>query len=207
MLSHADLAQSRALVVTLPNESATAMVVAAARGVSRDTPIIARATTQAGVKQLAALGASDVIQPELEGGLEVVRFTLLHLHYPGREVQRYVDTVRRSYYAELEDAAAEREALTHLGSEVAGVELTWIEVPEGSPLTGQTLAEANLRGRTGASVVAIMREGRVIPNPKSLTAFRPGDVLGLIADEAQLDAARAAVAPPRTAQNGLADTR
>jgi CPA2 family monovalent cation:H+ antiporter-2 len=185
VLTHAELTHSRATVITLPDEAATAMVVAAVRQINTTVPIIARATSHAGVKQLAGMGADDVIHPELEGGLEVVRFTLLRLNYPAREVQKYADTVRRNYYIELNDAAAEREVLDHLGDEVTGVELTWIEVPANSPLIGQTLAEADIRGRTGASVVAIMRDQRVMPNPKSLTVFRAGDVLGLITDDAQ----------------------
>ncbi len=185
VLTHAELTHSRAVVITLPDEAATAMVVASVRQNTSTVPIIARATSHAGVKQLADMGANDVIHPELEGGLEVVRFTLLRLNYPAREVQKYADTVRRNYYIDLNDVAAEREALDHLGDDVNGVELTWIEIPANSPLIGQTLAETDLRGRTGASVVAIMRDQRVMPNPKSLTVFRAGDVLGLIADETQ----------------------
>ena len=65
------------LVVTLPDEAATEIVVAGARERAPDLPIIARAATRSGVHNLVELGAQDVIHPELEGGLEVVRHTLL----------------------------------------------------------------------------------------------------------------------------------
>jgi CPA2 family monovalent cation:H+ antiporter-2 len=53
---------------------------------------------------------------------------------------------------------------------------------------GQTLAEANLRAKTGASIVAILREGYLIANPKSVTIFQAGDRVGLIGDTQEIDA-------------------
>jgi len=47
---------------------------------------------------------------------------------------------------------------------------------------------ANLRARTGASVVAILREGHMMANPKSMTVFQPGDRIGLIGEREEIDA-------------------
>jgi CPA2 family monovalent cation:H+ antiporter-2 len=48
---------------------------------------IARSGTESGVERLAAHGARFIIHPELVGGLEIVRFTLLTLGYPMEETQ------------------------------------------------------------------------------------------------------------------------
>jgi CPA2 family monovalent cation:H+ antiporter-2 len=61
---------------------------------------------------------------------------------------------------------------------------------EGKPLLGQTLSEANLRAKTGASVIAILREGQLIANPKSMTVFQLGDRIGLIGDKEEIEAAQ-----------------
>ncbi|HMP42412.1 MAG TPA: cation:proton antiporter, partial [Roseiflexaceae bacterium] len=98
VLDHAGLGRARALVVTLPNEAAAEMVVAAGRQLAPELPIIARAATRSGVGRLTDLGAQDVIHPELEGGLEVLRHTLLALDYPPLDVQQYADAVRRDQY-------------------------------------------------------------------------------------------------------------
>jgi CPA2 family monovalent cation:H+ antiporter-2 len=52
---------------------------------------------------------------------------------------------------------------------------------------GQTLAEADLRARTGASVVAVMRNRELLANPKSMTVFEIGDRVGFIGDKVQID--------------------
>jgi len=66
ILSHVCLKQAHAVVVTLPDEAAAAMVVATARAEAPHVPIIVRAATPEGVGRLFALGAQHVISPELE---------------------------------------------------------------------------------------------------------------------------------------------
>lgn len=46
-----------------------------------------------------------------------------------------------------------------------------------------------MRATTGASVVAILPDGRPIPNLKSPTVFQPGDRVGFIGEDRQVAAA------------------
>ena len=94
ILDHVGLKDARALVITLPDEAAAETVVTFARVSAPKLPIIARASTQAGMQRLLALGASGVIYPEMEGGLELLRNTLLLLGYPLLDVQKYSEMVR-----------------------------------------------------------------------------------------------------------------
>lgn len=204
VLSHADLPRARVLVITLPDETATEMTVAMARQLAPQLPIVARAITRSGVNRLAELGAQDVIQPELEGGLEIVRHTLIRLGFPLREVQRYADLVRQEHYDVAINTDAEKRALQRFLEVAHILEITLFELAADSPLVGRTLAEADLRGKTGASVVVILRGGRVIPNPKSHTVFEAGDSIGLIGDEDQIKAAeRLILASPTAAVSAI----
>lgn len=54
-----------------------------------------------------------------------------------------------------------------------------IEVPPGSAAVGRTLGELNLRGRTGASVVAIARGAGRIVSPDADTRFEAGDLVAV----------------------------
>ncbi len=188
VLSHANLEQARTLVVTLPEEAATEIVVGAARELAPSVPIIARAATDEGVQRLYELGAEDVIHPELEGGLEMVRHTLLNLGFPASQVEPYTDAVRSDHYNTEVTTAKEHQMLDQLRTTVRGSDLAWRRLDPASPLVGQTLAEANLRARTGASVIVLIRDGQAQPNPKSGTRFEAGDLIGLMGDTAQLAA-------------------
>ncbi len=188
VLTHARLEQARALVVTLPDEAASEIVVAAAHDLAPHLPVIARAATTSGIERLTHLGARDVIHPELEGGLEVMRHTLLSLGYPAGEVQRYADAVRRDRYDTSISTPEEQQVLEQLLRTVRGMEIAWLTVEHTSLIVGLSLAEANLRARTGASVIALIRAKHLIANPKSSTTFQVGDLVGVIGDAEQLSA-------------------
>lgn len=196
VLNHAGLSRARALVVTIPEESAGEMIVAAAREIAPELPVITRAETEEGAMQLKQLGAQHVVQSELEGGLEIVRHTLLQLGYPLQEIYRYTDAVRQDHYDWHINTEQEHRLLHDLLDATNNIEIAWLLLLPGNPIIGQTLAEANLRARTGASIVAILRDKQLMSNPKSMMVFEAGDRIGLIGDEAQIEAAEKLLATP-----------
>ncbi len=98
-----------------------------------------------------------------------------------------------------------RELLPGMGTIVP------LEVQSGSEAAGATLGELNLRGRTGASVVALSRDGQRQPFPTASTRLEAGDMVALTGsgsaigtaatllrarDTSSPPSARAASAPP-----------
>jgi monovalent cation:H+ antiporter-2, CPA2 family len=195
VMTHAGLKDARALVVTVPDESAGAMIVARAQVIAPNLPIIARAATHPGVHQLGDLGARVVIHPELEGGLEVMRHTLQILGYPTSQVQEYTDAVRNDQYNTAISSPEERRVLARLIESVGGMEIFWRTIGPDSELVGRTLSDANIRARTGASIIALVRNQRVMANPKSTTTFVEGDLVGLIGDAEQVAMAERIINP------------
>jgi CPA2 family monovalent cation:H+ antiporter-2 len=195
LLKHAGLEQARALVVTLPDETGAEIAVSTAHKLKPTLPIIVRASTQAGISRLVQLGAHDVIHPELEGGLEIMRHTLLRLNFAANEVQRYADAVRRDQYDASVSTAEEHRVLDQMITAAREMEIIWLPIAEGSPIVGKTIAEANLRARTGASIVAMLRGGHLIANPKSATQFQSGDIVGVIGESILVHEARGVILP------------
>lgn len=111
ILDHAGLERARALIVTLPDDAASRAVVMSARSRSPELRIIARASTWDGARRLVEAGADHVVRPELEGGVEIVRRTLLDLELPVDDVGRYVDLIRQEELAEQDQLSAAREQL------------------------------------------------------------------------------------------------
>lgn len=197
ILNHVCLDCAQALVVTVPNETAAELIVGAARDLSPDLRIIVRSETLDRLEHLVRLGATHIINPEMEGGLEILRYTLLALDYSSGQIQHFIDTVRSDTYSGILPADQGYPVLDQLLMSTRGVEIAWLPVEEDSPLLGQTLAEANIRSRIGASVVAVVRDKAVIANPKSHLTFEQGDLLGLIGDPHELEAAHSLVDPVR----------
>ena len=111
ILDHAGLERARALIVTLPDDAAAGAVVMAARARSPELRIIVRASTWEGARRLRDIGANHVVRPELEGGIEIVRRTLLDLELPVDDVARYVELIRQEELAEADQLSAAREQL------------------------------------------------------------------------------------------------
>lgn len=195
ILKHVGLNHARALVVTVSDEVTTELVVQAARELAPSLPVIARAETSEGVSRLYESGAAHVIHPELEGGLGIVRHTLLVLGFPNLKINRYIDEVRRASYRE---SASNEQYLEQLIGQAEGMEIAWYTVTGQSSVVGRTLAETNLRSETGASVIALVRDGHVIPNPKSHTIFSSGDLVGLIGTDDELQLVEDILSPSPT---------
>ncbi len=203
ILLHSGLENAKTLVVTVPKQTDAEMIVAAGHSVALDLPIIARASTESGVERLIELGARHVIHPELEGGLEIVRHTLLTLNYPMGQIQSYVDNIRQDAYEGLMPGDKGYPVVDQLLKAIRGIDIVWEPVPHDSPVVGQSLAEANIRSKSGASVIALVRGDEVIPNPKSFVRFEAGDLLGLIGDTAELADAERILNPDGTPRPDL----
>ncbi|MEA5078934.1 MAG: TrkA C-terminal domain-containing protein, partial [Anaerolineaceae bacterium] len=115
---------------------------------------------------------------------------LLELKFPLQEVHAYTQAVRRDHYNLENISNEEHRSLDDLLAAFKGIEISWMNLEADSPLIGKTLAEAGIRSKTGASLVALIREGQLLANPKSLTVFLAGDRLGFIGESPQIESVR-----------------
>lgn len=72
------------------------------------------------------------------------------------------------------------ESYADLTKEIPGLEAGQIEIGPGSPFAGRPLGETKARTRTGASIVAIVRDDRVLASPGPEDTLRAADVLVVI---------------------------
>ena len=181
ILEFAGLERASVLVVTGAQQSESELIVISAREQMPDLKIIARASTEDGIERLVEAGANSVIHPELEGGLELMRYTLLDLGFASSQIQQYVDAVRENAYSALyEQTGNQPQALDQLITSIQGVTVRWGEVEAGSSVAGKTIADTNLRARTGATIAALMQDDQVIANPDPALIIQPGTLLALI---------------------------
>jgi CPA2 family monovalent cation:H+ antiporter-2 len=96
ILSHTGLPRARLLVVTVGDDVSAHMIVAAGRRLGPQLEIIVRASTWAGAGRLKEAGATAVIRPELEGGIAIVRRTLIGLAFSSEEIERQAEAIRQA---------------------------------------------------------------------------------------------------------------
>lgn len=186
VLEAAELEHSRLALVTVPAVGITNAVVASMRRICPELHIVARAEGLEQMRLLQEQGVFEVVQPEMEAGLQITRQTLLHLDISAPEIQEFIDGVRRELYSPLIRQNTNSELLRRLRAAQHLMPVRWIELPLESPLTGRTIGETEIRTRTGASVVAILRGDRLIPNPSTDQRLRAGDFLAILGDDVEL---------------------
>lgn len=82
------------------------------------------------------------------------------------------------------------ERFADLSREVPGLSAGQITLEPASPYVGQTLGATRSRTRTGASVVALVREDDVVASPTPQQSLAAGDVLVVIGTPEGIDAVR-----------------
>lgn len=176
------------VLVTTPVVTITRQVVDQVRRLNPTVHIVARAE---GIEQMRLLyehGIYEVVQPEFEAGLEITRQALLHLNIALTDIHRFTNAIRQELYAPLYQAHDEYQMVTQLKNAAHLLELTWLRLAGDSPFVGRSIRELEIRKRTGASVVGVMRDGTSIPNPPPDHRFATGDFVAVMGETEQLAA-------------------
>lgn len=195
VLEAAQVDRARLVLVTVPAAITVQATVAEVRRLNPTVHIVARAEGLEHLRALHAMGVYEVVQPEFEAGLEMTRQTLLHLDIPAIEIQRFTDAVRDEMYAPLFQMHSDYRELARLRGAARLLEMEWLPIPEGSPWAGKSLRELDLRRQTGVSVVAVLREGRLLANPGGSFRFMAGDAAAVIGSNEEVAQVQAMAQP------------
>ena len=150
--------------------------------------IIARTSGPDYFELLRDLGVSDVVLPEFEAGLEMTRQALLRLQIPPTEVHRYTDTLRQEIYAHPIDQGEDYRVLSQLRNAEQQFDLQWIRLLKESPFAHRSIGESEIRKKTGVSVVGVVREKQLMPNPDADFVLLPDDLIAIIGSERSREA-------------------
>ena len=80
---------------------------------------------------------------------------------------------------------------------IAGATTDTFYLEPGSPPVGRSLAALDLRGRTRATIIAVVREGKHHVTPDADFVLQQGDILVLVGDHDALEKAFEVMSPPR----------
>ena len=194
VLEAAGIADAKLLLITTPAIVSTQGIVDQVRRLRPDLHIVARAEGLEHMDVLYERGVYEVVQPEFEAGLEITRQALVHLDLPAIEIQNFTDAVHREHYAPLYQPPADSHVIAQLRRTPRLLDLTWVALAPDSALIGRTLGEMDIRGRTGATVVGIMRGGELQANPDIDFRFAADDLAAVIGRPEQLAAFQALAA-------------
>ena len=191
VLEAAAVAHASMLVVTLPGIVESRTIVAAVRKVNSTVAVVARLSDPDFFELFSELQVTDLVYPELEAGLEMTRQVLLGLRIPATEVQRQTESLRQEYFSAGMSQSKPYRTLSQFRSAEHQFDLQWVSIADDSPLLNQTIGEAEIRKSTGVSVVGVLRNDQLEPNPGPDYRFRAKDLVAVIGSGAARDAFKA----------------
>jgi CPA2 family monovalent cation:H+ antiporter-2 len=177
VLEKARLPQAKAMAIALPDPMATRLTLNRALSLAPELDITARAHGNAEIDVLYQLGAQEVVQPEFEASLEMGAHMLLKLGDSTFAVQQVVNRYRTGRYRDILPERAEYWGADDLEAAIEGLQRHWYGLQSDSPLVGLSLAQANIRRLTGATIMAIERHKHLHRYPTGEMTLAAGDRL------------------------------
>jgi CPA2 family monovalent cation:H+ antiporter-2 len=180
------------VAVLLNDPSATLRAVEAVRRLAPQVPILARARYVADVPVLLKAGATVAVAQEYEASLKIISEVMKRVR---PQVPASPGAVERDSGAAPDaDVARGRTAAPAASSLEArlpwGLEVESLPVHEQAWIAGRSLADAQLRARTGATLVAVSRGEATAVHPAPEDVIEVGDVVCLVGSALQIAAAR-----------------
>ena len=150
------------LIVATANDADNLFITLSAKNLNPKIRIVTRANREENVLKLKRAGATEVILPNVIGGLRMASLAIRP------SVVSFLDIV------------------THHGE--IDLRLEEVNVPKGSPFHGKLLKELEIPKKTGVIVIGVRREdGSFILNPTSTTMVLEGDALIIIGTREQAE--------------------
>jgi CPA2 family monovalent cation:H+ antiporter-2 len=109
ILHAAGIENARMIILTVPDHSTIRLATNRARALNAKIVVIARAVLERNVPELRGAGVDRVVQPEFEGGIEIVRQALVAWDFDRAEAWRLIKVLRAELYRTRTSAQADRE--------------------------------------------------------------------------------------------------
>lgn len=183
VLEAANLHHARNIILTFDDILSAELAVNAIYSLKPDAHIVARAAGRGDMEKLCRMGVSRVVVAEMEGALEMVHQCLDQLGLSDLETNKFLEQIRRQHYDALYPEGTD-EQLLRLRNTLRKSQSEMFTL-ESEEWDGLSLAEVNVRGLTGCTVLAIVREENTLVNPGPQEILQHGDRLMVLGDPEQ----------------------
>lgn len=189
VLRHAGLDGARLVVVAISDLPGTKRVLATVKSMRPEVRTIVRARYVREVAEYRALGADEVVPDEVETSVEIFARVLRAYDLTAEAIERSVRAVREEGFDAVRSTAARHGVTESRVQRVGAVDLETHVVGPGAVADGATIGELEVRKRYGVTVVAVRREGELLPEPGASTRLVAADVVVLMGTPDRLVAA------------------
>lgn len=195
VLIHAGIDRAWVLVLALSDPPAARRAVRQARQCNPNLHIIVRTRYTSEITELTGLGANEVIPEEFETSIEIFARVLHRYGLPRPTIEEQIARVRRRKYQMLRSPSIPDAAPGKLDTVLQQLVTETARVDPNSPVIGKSLGELDLRGKTGATVLAVVHQDKTNVSPGANYILCEGDTLLLSGSAAKIEKAIEMIRP------------
>ncbi|BAT72373.1 TrkA domain-containing protein [Thermosulfidibacter takaii ABI70S6] len=150
-LKRANIERAKALIAALGDDADNLFLTITAKELNPKIIVVARVNSPQNQRKLEKAGADKVVAPHVIGALRMAQAAI------------------KPVVADFVELATTGRDLQFLLEEV--------KIPENSPVCGKSIIELELRKRTGAIIIAMVKKGKLIKSPEPTEKLEAGDLL------------------------------
>jgi CPA2 family monovalent cation:H+ antiporter-2 len=189
VLHAAHIEEANALVLAISDPQAARRTVRQARQMSEKLYIVVRTRYIAEITELLELGADEVIPEEFETSIEIFARVLQRYGVPRHTIESQIEAIRRQGYQMLRSPSLPQIKIANLNTALQEATTETIRLNQNSPVVGKNLGEINLRGQTGATLIAVVRGNDTKISPGAGYKLHVGDILVLFGKPEKIERA------------------
>jgi CPA2 family monovalent cation:H+ antiporter-2 len=186
-LIRAGIKNARMIVFSTPDLVAMQEAIRSARKLNPSLYILARTPNATQVEEMTEAGANFVIPEEFETSVEIFSRVLKEFHIPNNVIEQQIELIRLEGYSMLRGLSLKMEGLQKFSAYLTASLTESFQVMDGSWANQKTLEDMKIKDKTGARLIAVVRENDVHPNPPQDFSIQSGDILVLFGRHIQLD--------------------
>jgi CPA2 family monovalent cation:H+ antiporter-2 len=191
ILKHAGIDSARVLVIAISDRFLTKRCLDIAKSIKPDLHVIVRTKYVADIDELVKLGADNIIPEEYETSIQILSRVLRMYHVPNSIILAQGNIIRNKSYGVFREVRFTEEAFEQINQILAQGTIETFYVASGSAIIGQSIKDLDLRARTDATILNIIRDNKTITNPSSDFVFQAADQLIIFGSHSALDLALA----------------
>lgn len=189
ILNEVNIKNAKIVVVAISDTMSSKIITRLVRELNRNVFLIVRTRNVRDVEDLIKLGADEVIPEEFETSIQILSRVLKQYHIPNSVILAYANTLRTGSYGIFRDIRFTEQAFDQINQILAQGTIDTVIIKNESLANNKTLKELDLRAKTNATIIAIIRNNEFTPNPSGSFKLLENDLVVLFGTHNAIDRA------------------
>jgi len=190
ILEEAGIKTAKVITFAISDTLVIDHAVATARFLNKEVYIIARTKYVLDIDRLYELGADTVFSEEYETSLEILAKVMMLYGLSKEAVNRELNELHKQRYAQIRDKNAEERIVDKIHQAIQEeINIDSFTITSNCCGEKKTIAELDIRQRSGATIISIVRGNEQFSNPGADFVLQAGDVVVLMGNAEQVEKA------------------